>query len=671
MLNSSKIVLSIESKEPFCKNECFGDVGQYELLKGRVYYKIDPQNSMNRNIVDLGYCLKDDFGFVEYSADFCILKPVDMKAGNQCLLYDVLNRGNKRILQFFNDGIKSNDPNLIEHAGNGFLMRRGYTILWSGWQGDLLSGDGRMTMELPIPLEDGKEVSGIVRIELIFLEEGIKSHSLCTNDGRKNGNNYTKYYESVTLENTDSQLTFRENEWDRRTNIPSNEWKFATISDDGEIMPSTKHITLLSGFHSGWIYELIYRAKNPMVLGLGFTGVRDLVSFLRYEAFDEKNNPNPLKIDEVEIEKAYAWGRSQSGRFLRDFVYQGFNENLNQRRVFDAIFPHVSGAGRIYLNYRFAQPGCYSRQHENHLYPSDGFPFAYLITTDPLTGKTDGILKRPHSDPYVFHTQTSSEYWQRRGSLVHTDSIGNDLDDHEKVRIFLFASSQHGADPNSKPEKGIHQYSSNPLNTTPILRALLDMLDKWVRKGIAPINSRVPMSSNGTLVTVKEAKKRFPSIKGVYFPEKPNQLFVTDYGKEYVNGLISKEPPEIAFDKEYCVKVPNIDVDGNEVPGIRTPHIEAPLATYTGWNFWSTKIENRVLYSVIGCYFPFKRTKEKKCMDQRSSVEERYSSSLEYINAISKAAQNLMNKRLLLKEDYERYLELAQKDTDIWAELAR
>jgi hypothetical protein len=324
----------------------------------------------------------------------------------------------------------------------------------------------------------------------------------------------------------------------------------------------------------------------------------------------------------------------------------------------------VAGGGRVILNYRFAQPGRHPRQHEDHIYASDQFPFAYGLSTDPLTGKTDGLLKRPASDPLVIHTQTASEYWQRRGSLAHTDALGHDLPDHERARVFFFASSQHHADPNSGPLSGAHRGLSNPLNTTPLLRALLDALDAWVTHGTPPPASRVPTRADGTLVTAAEVQARFPHIPGVTSPNHPDRLFAQELGPDFERGIIAKEPPEEDKSKAYAVLLPQVDADGNDVAGLRTPHVEVPLATFTGWNFRLPGCAEHDLASLNGSYLPFaKTTAERQASgDTRPALQERYRSKGHYVRAIAMAAQRLVEQRLLLEEDADRYVALAMRE---------
>jgi hypothetical protein len=651
----TQIRLRIDAREPFAGGMTFGDVGPYERLAGRILFAIDPQDPANRPIVDLDRAPRNAAGLVEFAADLFVLKPVDLGRGNRRLLYDVNNRGNIRALQFFNDAPHSNAPRAAAHAGNGFLMRRGYTLVASGWQGDILPGDGRLTIQVPVARDDGGELSGVVRAEFIVEEPGITCLPL-------SGNAYTASYESASLDTRGAAFTCREREADPRQPIPPEAWQFARLDGDGRPVPSASHCYLPAGFRPGWIYELIYTAKNPLVLGLGFAGVRDLIAFLRYAEADAEGTPNPLRRDGVGIDKAYAWGRSQSGRFLREFVYRGFNRDLRGRRVFDAIAPHVAGGGRVVLNYRFAQPGRHPRQHEDHLYPSDQFPFAYPVLHDPLTGKTDGILKRPDADPLVI--QTSSEYWQRRGSLVHTDPLGRDLPEHDGVRLYLFASSQHHADPHSGPLTGAHRWPSNPLNTTPLLRALLDALDAWATHGTPPPPSRVPRRADGTLVPAAEVQARFPKIPGVGCPSAPDRLFVQEHGPDVERGLLTKEPPEADRSQEYAVLVPQVDADGNDLAGIRTPHVAVPLATFTGWNLRLPGGGEPDLASLNGSYFPFARTaaERRASGDPRPSLEERYRSKAHYVRAIALAAQRLVEQRLLLEEDAERYVALAMRE---------
>ncbi len=417
------------------------------------------------------------------------------------------------------------------------------------------------------------------------------------------------------------------------------------------------------GFRPGWIYELIYTATEPLVFGLGFAAVRDLVDFLRHGERDTDGTSNPLRQGETHIDKAYAWGRSQSGRFLREFVYRGWNHNARGSRVFDGVWPHVTGAGRLALNLRFAQPDRYPRQHENHLYPSDQFPFAYTMCTDPWSGRTDAILKRPATDPLIMHTQTASEYWQRRGSLVHTDAYGVDLPGHPQTRLFFFSSSQHHAAPNVGPEAGPYRQLSNPLNTSPLLRALLDQLDAWATAGTSPPESRVPRRADGTLVTAEAVGQAFPHIEEAECPAEPSRLFLQDYGPDFAQGMVTNEPPHVDTTQEYAVLTPSTDADGNDTAGLRTPDVTVPLATYTGWNLRAEGHGHKALYSVVGSYIPFTATQAEREVrrDARPALSERYRSKADYVSRVAIAVKELTAQGLLLTEDGDRYVEAAMQ----------
>ena len=323
-----------------------------------------------------------------------------MARGNRRLVYDVNNRGTKLLVHFLNDAPQVDDPTSVEDAGNGFLMRRGYTVLWSGWQGDILSGDNRMAMRLPVASMNGSPITGPVRTEFSPGDALTKLDSASTIVSMPlSGNAYTSAYTPASLDTTEALFTYRNYETDPRIPIPPEAWQFAKPDASGNPIPSPTDVYLPEGFKPGWIYELVYTAKDPLVMGLGFTGLRDLISFLLNADADSSGQPNPVRDNGAGIEKAYGWGCSQSARFLREFTYRGFNEDAEGRQVFAGISPFVSGGGRVFVNYRFSQPGRYPRQHYDHLYPSDQFPHAYSITTDAITGKTDGILSAPRPIP--------------------------------------------------------------------------------------------------------------------------------------------------------------------------------------------------------------------------------------------------------------------------------
>jgi len=430
------------------------------------------------------------------------------------------------------------------------------------------------------------------------------------------------------------------------------------------IKPSNKELYLPSGFKPGHIYEFIYSAKNPLVPGLGFAVVRDWVSFLRYVLKDSTGRPNPLVSGKTAtgIRYSYGWGRSQSGRFLRDFVYHGFNENESHRKVFDAIAPHVAGGGRLFLNYEFARPVTSSQQHTNQLEP-ELFPHAYNMLKDAQTGRRDGILKRPKTDPYVFHTQTSTEYWQKRGCLAHTDGKGRDVSPPDKVRIYVIASAQHNSPFGSEPVKDDTQQLVNPLPAGDVLRALMVALDLWVTQGVSPPPSQFPRVGVGTLVRPDRKSTSFPKIPAIRYQGLHNRQLFLDYGSHINHGRMDIHPPRQIGNGAYTILVPKVDRDGNDVAGIRLPVVQVPIGTYTGWNLQPRRLAEDELSGLLGSFIPFAKTKPErnKLRDPRLSVEERYKDQADYVQQVSRAARSLVEERFLLPEDADRIIAEAKK----------
>ncbi|MGE0719593.1 MAG: alpha/beta hydrolase domain-containing protein, partial [Alphaproteobacteria bacterium] len=502
---TNRLTLAIAERTSFADGMEFGTTGAYERLVGRTHYAVDPTAAAQAGIVDIDKAPRNAEGLVELAADVTILKPLDMGRGNRRLLFGYGNRGNKRELQFFNDAPPSNDPRTAAHAGNGFLFRRGYTIVWGAWEGDLLPGNGRMILDVPVATDGDRPIVGPVRTELIVDEPT----TVLPLSGRAS----TRSYPTASMDTRSATLTKRRYQADKRIPIASDEWSFARVEGgtgldnqgaEQAIVPSDTHIHMPAGFRPGWIYEIVYSGRDPRVHGLGHLAVRDLVAFLRHD----KGDGNPLAGG---IDKAYAWGRSQTGRCIRDFIYQGFNADAAGRRVFDGVLPHVAGGGLMWMNHRFSlvvSPA--GQQYEDHCTLADRFPFSYAPCRDPHSGRVDAILKRPETDPLVLHSQTATEYWQRRGSLVHTDAEGNDLPQPDGVRVYLWSSSQHFADPNlKKPSRGVCRNLLNIVNTSMLFRGLLDALDAWATDGTPPPPSRMPTRADGTLVTAAQWREGF------------------------------------------------------------------------------------------------------------------------------------------------------------------
>ena len=658
---NGSIELRITTREPFAEGHAFGDTGPYERLVGRARFAIDPDHRAYADIVDLDKAPRNPDGLVEYATDVYMLKPTG--AGNRGLFFGYGNRGNKRELQFFNDAPASNAPRTLHDAGNGFLMRRGYTVVWAAWEGDLLPGGGRLLLDAPVARDGAAPLAGLVRTEFIADRPGVSTFPL-------SGWVSTRSYPAVSLDTSRAALTRRRYPGDAREPIAGDRWAFARTEGgagldaqgaETALVESDTHIHVFDGFEPGWIYELIYTARDPRPYGLGHAAVRDLVSFLRYDDTDRAGNPNPLA---GRIDKAYAWGRSQTGRCIRDFVYCGYNACAGDRRVFDGVMPHVSGAGLMWMNHRFARivsPA--GQQYEDHQNCADRFPFAYGSSTDHLTGREDAILKRPDTDPLVLHTQSATEYWQRRGSLVHTDSRGRDAEPPGNVRIYLWASSQHFSDPNAvQPARGVCRHYANIVQTSMLFRAMLDALDAWAAHGTEPPASRIPRREDGTLVEFEEWRSQFPRIPGAAVPRAANSLPLYDFGPDFDRGLLTTEPPAVVNADGYAILVPAVDSDGNDVAGVRAPMVEAPLGTCTGWNIRARGFGHGAMHEFTGSYIPFADTDSEAAMigDPRASVLARYGDADGYANAVEAAARRLVDERLMIEEDIERVIARAR-----------
>jgi hypothetical protein len=612
----------------------FGSAGTYEKVIGRMSGAVDPRHRLNAGIVNLERAPRNAAGLVEYCVDFCLLKPADMRRHNGRIFHDVLNRGNKLALSALNDAPANNDPASAADAGNGFLMRQGYVVLWTAWQGDVAAGEGRMLARLPIATDNGTPITANNRDEFIF-------------NHRHNPATAPLSYPADTLDQSRATLTVRQRERDRRIALPADDWRYRS---DRAI-----EISRPDAFDAGAIYEFIYPARDPIVMGLGMAAIRDVVSFFRDRAADDAGHPNPLSVSggAPRIAYVYAFGMSQSGRFLRDWLWQGFNETLDGAKVFDGVIPSLAGARKTFTNFAFAQPGRFSCQHEDHLTPGDQFPFTYATRTDSISRQTDGILDRCRASgtcPKIMHTDSSGEYWQGRASLVTADESGRDLELPEDVRVYHFSGTQHGG----RFATAIFpfcQYPGNPVDMNAPYRALLVALDRWVSAGVPPPPSSYPRRGDASLV--EAAALNFPAIPEATYPALLNELCATDY---------TVQPPRAITDFKYAVMVPAVDRDGNEIGGVRLPEVAAPLGTHTGWNPRREGFAAGEL-ALLGSYFPFAQTAadRRASGDPRPSLEERYARHEDYVAAVARAAQQLCDARLLLPEDVERYIEQARR----------
>jgi hypothetical protein len=644
----TKIV--IEKREPFANGHEFGITGAYEKLIGRAHGEVDSKKPHNRAIVNIGRAPKNQRGRVEYSMDVFILKPVDMKRGNQTIYYDVVNRGNMALRVNFG-AERSNNPTTLAHAGDGFMMRQGYALVWSGWQGDVLPGNGRLTASFPVAKNsDGSSIRRVITTEFVFQKPAF---SVPLSFDRESLD--VKPYPAVEESMARAKLYRRAGTHAQRELIRNDQWSFDRCADGKAKTPSNTDVCLPAGFSPNFIYDLTYEARDPLVMGLGFAATRDLISFLRYDT--SESNPLADAKEKISPRWAIGFGSSQSGRFLKDLIYSGFNQDEAGRIVFDGAIPHISASRLTFTNYEFAMPGRFSTALEGHYYPGDAFPFTYETLTDPVSKKTDGWLVRCRQQkacPKIMHWDSGTESWQGRNSLVVTDPLGKkDVTIPDNVRLYYFAGTQHG--PTDKPARGSCQQLTNPLSYQEMQRALIIALQDWVTKGLTPPPSRFPRISDRTLVApISQSEQGFPSIPGVRYRGEPNDLSIND---------TSTQPPRHIDGKNYPVLVPRVDHDGNEIGGIRAVGLQVPIGTHAGWNLRAQGfIEDELCY-LNGMYVPFAKTKDEreKSGDPRLSIEERYKDQADYVQRVSRAARTLVSERFLLPEDAERLIADAAK----------
>lgn len=623
-VNARVVKLRVERREPVLNGKSFGAVGPYEKLVGKVEFALDPAAPANAGIVDLSLAPRNARGEVEFSADFYLLRPVDASRGNGRLLYEVGNRGGKGLLHTFQKAQGSKDPTTAAEFGDGLLMTQGYALLWMGWQWDV--PEGMMRMDMPIATDHGQPIKGLVRANFI---PNAKSDT-----GPLADRGHRAYPVDDPL-NPENVMTVRDRPLDAPQRIPREKWRF--VSDSS--------VSLEGGFELGRIYDVVYKARDPRVVGCGLAGTRDLVSFLK----TAQGDANPLHG----IRVAYGWGVSQSGRFLRHFLYEGFNEDEQGSMVFDGVIDEVGGAGRGSFNHRFAQASRDAEQFFNIFYPVDMFPFTDGEETDPVTGQTGALLARAearHVSPKIFHILSNSEYFNRAGSLIHTDPMGQrDLEPPAKTRIYAVASGPHFVGPWPPAPVGGTAAALSTLDRTPIVRALLRAMDEWVMEDTAPPLSRYPKISDGTLTAPEAAG--WPTIPQVRFPPPMLITYRLDFGPNWARGIVGFEPPHAG--KPYVGLVPAVDSDGNALAGIRLPSIQVPIATYAGWNYRGPGMgaEDQLL-GEAGSMYPFAPTRSQRSKgDSRLSLEERYTSRDQYLGKIALAGRKLIAERLLLARD--------------------
>jgi hypothetical protein len=638
--------IEIVERTPFAAGAAFGAAGSYERIRGRLHFAVDPDDQANAPIVDLKLTPRDDRGLVTFAADFILLRPEDPSRGNHRLLYEVNNRGNLGALAFFNEAPWNNDPTTHVDAGDGFLLEQGYSLLWSGWNWDVLPGEDRLQIELPIATESGAPITGPVAAEFVV---GAWTRSAPFMWGDSRG------YPPVSLTAPDGRLSVRTAPDGPRTEIPRDHWRFARLEGE-RLVPDPKHVFHIAGFEPGLIYEVVYPARDPVVVGLGLAAIRDAISFFRFETADAIGTGNPLaEAGAPDAEVALIFGISQSGRVIQHMLWQALHVDEAGRMVFDGALIHGAGAGKGSFNHRFAQTTRHPSHLEDQQYPADFFPFTTTPARDPVTGERGDVLERARAMgalPRLFYTTTSTEYWTRAASLLQTDVAGSaDVPLDPDARLYFLAGAQHG---NWRfAERAPFQNCGNPLNHRPPMRALLLALDAWVREGPAPPDSLYPKLAEGTLGSVEDYRRAFPKIAELAVPGGNLQPPRLDLGPRFAShGIADRQPPE--FGPPYITRVPLPDADGNDLGGIRLPDLAVPLGTYTGWNLRGPEIgAPDKLARWSGSFVPFAPTEAARRVagDPRPSLEARYASRADYRERIEATAGKLVADRFLLAED--------------------
>src|SRR5262245_59968947 len=620
--------IEVKSRADLLGGKSFGSAGSYEKLSGKIYFAVDPRNSANQIVADIDKAPKNAAGKVEFSSDFYMIKPKDLGLGNGTVLYEVSNRGNKGMLGFFNLASNSLDPQTAADLGNGFLLEQGFTVFWVGWQFDAPKRDGMLRVYVPTAHElDGRPLQGLVRSDFCTTQKAFEFPLPDTT------------YPLVDPNDPANVLTVRDSVEGTRRIVPRDQCEFTEAATG---------IRSAQGFEPGKIYELVYKSQDPPIAGLGGSAVRDAISKLKYGSAAE------LSVNQGMVKRAIAFGISQSGRFLRTYLYYGFNEDESHRKVFDGVMSHVAGGGRGSFDNRFALPGRTAGPFASFFYPVDIFPFTDVEQLDPETGRRDGLLThnmKPQFMPKIMYTNSSHEYWGRAASLYTTTIDGKeDAPMMSNVRGYMYTGGSHGVAA-FPPSRGSGQQLNDPLDYRWAARKLLVSLNRWIADGVEPPPSAYPRIDAGTLVSPEKLK--FPKIPNLAPPTIANvhKAYRVDYGPDFVaKGIITQEPPKVK--SPYPMLVPQVDADGNDLPGIRMPEITVPLATYLGWNFFNERSgPSNELASLTGSMIPFARTRveRERINDPRPSIEERYQSREQYLDLINKSATDLAAKGYLLK----------------------
>jgi hypothetical protein len=659
----------IEQRQAYAGGQSWGTAGPYEHIVGRAYFEVDPANPHNAVIFNLDKAPRNVRGMVEFSAPVFILKPVNVALGNGKIFYNVNNRGNSD-LGFVSDASKVG-RHVLEQ------LKKGYSLVDAGWHGDGVPNARQLFPQFPVATQaDGQPIVGPLRLEFFGgTMLGASPFSRPFVSG-------FRPYETSDTDTTHSTLTQRERADSARMPVPADAWAFGNCPTGRDsLKPTTTDICLFEGFSPDRLYELIYPAKSPIVMGLGYAVTRDVGSFFRNQLQDDAGTPNPLAPTgaSTPARLEYGYGASSTGMYMRDFLYLGFNEDENGRKVFDGVFIHTGGAPRLFANVEFSHPTFYSAQDGHTDYLSNAQPpFTYGISVDPVSGVTEGILKRPKTDPLLIEVVDENSFWAWKNSLQVVDGHGRSVKVPENVRLYFTPGSGHLGiygllNPRTNPHgfAGECKYSAPYFSITGaggpsaagIGGVAMNALDEWVDKKITPPASNFPTRAEGQLVTLAEYRKLFPKIPGVEPPEVMAELDVLDFGPDFgtTGGRLTIQPPR--HGAPYALFVPKPDKDGMAMADARSMEVSAPLGTSVGWNLRDAGHREDDLCGLEGSFFPFAKSKAERLAmhDPRLSLEERYHDHAGFVAAVKKAAQQLVRARLMLPEDVTVWVAAAEK----------
>jgi len=650
------VQLEIVRREPYEGGTDFGEVGPYERIDAVAHYAVDPLAAPNAGIVDLAHAARDGDGRVCFSGDVVVLRPVTPTGGNRVALIDIPNRGRRVMTGLFNRAVLDVPPQRRIPAGDGFLMRQGFSLVWCGWQWDVPRDEDRMGLDAPLVLgDDGKPTAAWMQLR-IQLPDDASSVPLTDQHVGPIGNHEPIL--TVDADDAEARLYVRDGIHAEPSLVPRDRWRFALASED-EVRRDPSHLWVDGGIRAGRIYDLVYRAATCRVTGAGLLAVRDLAAFVRS---DRADNPLHGSVDRVLLT-----GVSQTSRLIRHLLYLGLDVDEGGGRAVDGVLGLVGGARRGEFNHRGAQPSVQPTPSFGHR-----FPFADMAQDDPRTGHRDGLLERvaaAEDPPKLIFVDTSAEYWRGDASLASTDVVdGSDVDHPPFVRRYLYAAAQHSAgfaelsDLSPSGARG-----ANPLNMldyTPLYRCALTNLVRWVQAGVSPPPSAVPRWSDRSAIHRDDALKQLSAIPSLVLPD-PAELPVMralDLGPDSERG-IGRYPAQ-PFGEPYPSVVSALDVDGNETAGVRLPDVSVPVSTHLGFNPRHPDSGGAgQIIDYFGSSIPFARTSADRQLagDPRASLEERYPSLAAYEDAVRAAAEQLVDERHLLPEDVELCVRLARR----------